>query len=112
MLNLITHKIKQGPLKHLALGLILLIFLFSTGFDFFHNHEPDLKVHHDCPAYHIFILLNSILITFLIFLFSSPFYFYLTAKKGKLPHKNYLKPYNSRDPPENFWFLHKNISKY
>jgi len=49
--------------------LVFLILFLSSGHDLFHNHEPDLKHHHDCPAHQLYLLFQSIFIFVFIFLF-------------------------------------------
>jgi hypothetical protein len=91
--------IKKGRLAFLTLGLLFLILVLSSGSNFLHNHEPDFKIHHDCPGYQIFLLFNTIIIFTLIVIFIQSFFSKVILLNFEKPDLNSFKIYNSRSPP-------------
>jgi len=82
--------------------IVLLLFLFlllGSGQELFHNHEPDLEHHHDCPAYQLYLLFSTILI------FDCIFYFFIIilVTLGLIHYESnysyFHSNYYSRAPP-------------
>ncbi len=64
----ITKNLKTNN-HYLIVLLVFLLLLLGSGQELFHNHDPDFEHHHDCPAYHLYLLFSSILIFGCIFYF-------------------------------------------
>lgn len=62
-----TIKNIQKNNHYLIVLLILLLLVLGSGQELLHNHKADSEHHHDCPAYHLFLLFSSILIFNFIF---------------------------------------------
>jgi len=54
--------------KNIVGVLIFLILILSCCQDLLHNHKPDGKHHHDCPAFQIFLIFNNAIILYFIYL--------------------------------------------
>lgn len=81
------------------LFLVFLLLFLSTGQVLFHNHEPDLEHHHDCPAYQLYLLFSSTLIFECIYYLIILIFTYLCFISGKTKYTFFNKTYHSRAPP-------------
>jgi len=68
MLSKIRKNIKTSN-SYSVFFFVFLLFLLSAGQDLFHNHEPDLIDHDDCPAYQLYLLFSSTLLVEYLFCF-------------------------------------------
>ena len=66
LINLKKH-INSGYLTYFTLAFLLLLVFFTAGSNFLHNHEPDFKIHQNCPAHQLFLLFTNVLVFALIF---------------------------------------------
>jgi len=90
---------KKTNNHYLIVLLVFLLLLLGSGQELFHNHEPDLEHHHDCPAYQLYLLFSSILIFDCIFYF---FIFILVTLRlihYEPNHSYFNRNYYSRAPP-------------
>lgn len=67
MFTNLRKKFQKRSLLYLIYGPIILLMIMSAGHDLFHNHEPDLFRHHDCPAFHLYLLLTTMILFIWIF---------------------------------------------
>ncbi len=94
----INKNIKSNN-HHLIILLVFLLLLLGFGQELFHNHEPDLEHHHDCPAYQLYLLFSSILIFDCIFYFIILIIAALKLIRYEPNHSYFYKNYYSRAPP-------------
>lgn len=91
--------IKNGYLTYLTLGLLFFLVILGFSFNFLHDHEPDFKIHHDCPGYQIFLLFNSIITFTLAIIFAQAVFSNVIVVIYEKPDLIFSKIYNSRSPP-------------
>lgn len=84
---------------YLIVLLVFLLLLLGSGQELFHNHEPDLEHHHDCPAYQLYLLFSSILIFDCIFYFILLLIVALKLIHYEPNHSYFYKNHYSRAPP-------------
>jgi hypothetical protein len=95
---------------YLCALLISLFLLLGSGQDLFHNHEPDLKHHHDCPGYQLNLLFSSVLIIDCVFFFIISLIVTLKYFQSEFHHAYFSDHYYSRAPP--FQILNTKLSSY
>jgi len=93
------RKYFQNKLLFLPLIVIVLLLVLSSGYNFFHNHEPDFKKHEDCPAHQLHLLLCSILIFIWTFNFVSLLFNVLKIYRTKNKKQYLFKSPQARSPP-------------
>jgi len=54
------NKLQTSYLRYAAASFIALMLFLSTGYDLFHNHQPDFEHHEDCPVYQFLIVLGAV----------------------------------------------------
>ena len=95
----LRENIQRRFLFNLLILFIFLLLFLSVGHDFLHNHEPDLKYHHDCPAHQIFLIFSSaIVFNFILCIFLLVWLYHSIIKLYSICTFNYCI-YESRAPP-------------
>ena len=89
----------QTSKHYLVLSLVFLLLLLCSGQELFHNHEPDLEHHHDCPAYQLYLLFSSILFLDCIYYLLLLIFVTLIFICCEQDHSFYYRNYHSRAPP-------------
>lgn len=79
--------------------LVFLLLLLGSGQNLFHNHEPDLEHHYNCPAYQLYLLFISILILDFIFFFIISILTILRLIHYETYHSYFYRNHHSRAPP-------------
>lgn len=80
-------------------GLIFLWLVLSVGHELFHNHEPDLLSHQDCPAFQLYLLLNSTILVLWIFHFIFTICALFFINEYNVTYRFSNKTYFPRAPP-------------
>ena len=99
MLAGLRKNIQTSYLFYILSLLVLLLLFLSSGYDLFHNHEPDLEHHQDCPAFQIYLLFSSTIIyhCVLCFILSVCAFLFLIQYNSEYSFFKYT--YDSRAPP-------------
>jgi len=79
--------------------LVLLLLILSSGQDLFHNHEPDFKDHQDCPAFQIYLLFSSTIVSYCVFCFILSFCTVLLLVHCNSVYSLFKFTYDPRAPP-------------
>ena len=89
--------------------LLFLVLFFNLGQDLLHNHEPDFEHHHDCPAFHIYLLFSSALVVNCIYWIILSILAILSLKCCNPNFLDFQKIYNPRAPP---FQISENLDNY
>jgi len=99
MLIRLRKNIQTSLLFYLLYLLVFTLLFLSAGHEFMHNHEPDTEEHHDCPAYQIGILLNSLIIYYFFFAITSLFILFLRFQRTRIIGITIRRDIDARAPP-------------
>ncbi len=85
------------------ISFVFLLFFLGSGQELFHNHEPDLEHHHDCPAHQLYVLFGSILVFSCLFVLILSILATLAFIHVEADCSFFYTKYYSRAPPFQIW---------
>jgi hypothetical protein len=95
----LRQNIQTKKLLHVTYLIVFILLFLSAGQELMHNHEPDHKVHSDCPAHQIGLLFNSPLFQIFFFFITIVFVQFLKFQHTRFIDCTIRREINARAPP-------------